>query len=208
MLKAIPAKMKTDPRFRVVVEYGRHGPSSVEISDLRRRRRFARWEGNLADRILMSDAFPAAHRRSGVFRCDKDSVQQLMLAAAATCMPAVDQEARLVDLNRRRLRRDRNGRSSLHNRILDILFSYPGQHFSEQDILCIMTLQFPCIGTRRVSGCLRDFVLWRLVQRIEVDEHNVFYDINTTPHLHVYDPDRRLLLDAPESGVVTARISA
>ena len=196
-----------DRRFRVRIKTGVPRPASIEINDLWRHRRFAKWQGQIVDRILLSKCIPSAHRRGGAFLCDKAVVQDLMLAAAASCLPAITTESSLVEFNRRRLRLDRDGRSALHDRVLDLLFSYPGHHFSEQDVFCVMSLRFPYASTQRVSRCLRDIVNWRLVQRIDVDENNVFFDTNTTAHLHVFDAKRRLLLDAPQSGVVTAELS-
>lgn len=184
------------------------GAPSVSINDLWRNRQVAAWDGYTADRLLESDAIPVAHRRGGIYSCNKETVRRMLLAAAAHCLPEVDADLRLVSLNRRRLRRHREGRSGLHNRVLDLLFGYPSQHFSEQDILCIMALECPSVSAQRVFRCLRDIVDWRLVQRITIDQHNVFFDINTTPHLHVFDPGRRVLLDAPSTGFVTAQAQA
>ena len=189
-------------RFQVHVSC--EEPASIAISDLWRNRQVAAWRGKTADRILRSRAIPTASRRGGKYYCDKHSVRQLFIAAAALCLPEVDADLQLVYLNQHRIRRDRKGRYGLHDRILELLFAYPGHHFSEQDVLCITALQYPCVTSRHVSRCLRDIVDWRLVQRIEIDAANVFFDIDTTPHLHVFDPEKRVLLDAPSTGVVTA----
>lgn len=193
---------RSEERFRVHVSC--EEPPLIAITDLWRNRQVAAWHGKTADRIRQSGVIPPASRPGVAYHCSKRAVRELFMAAAAVCLPEVDAGLQLVYLNQHRIRRDRKGRSCLHDRILELLFSYPGHHFSEQDILCITALHYPSVTAQRVSRCLRDIVDWRLVQRIEIDAANVFFDTDTTPHLHVYDPDKRELLDAPTAGFVTA----
>ena len=65
-----------------------------------------------------------------------------------------------------------------------------------------MLLEAPGLDTRRIIAHLDDIVRWQLVQRIEVDGNNVFYDINTMPHLHLFDARCCMLKDAPSTGLV------
>ena len=109
----------------------------------------------------------------------------------------------VADFEEHRLRAREDHRSSLHNQILRLLFAHSGYHFSENDIVCLTKLETPGIDAHRIVKHLGDIVGWRLVQRIEIDPANVFYDTNTSPHLHVYHARNRTLSDAPSDGIVT-----
>ena len=187
-------------RYRLHVVASPPSIASLEILDLSAQRRLAGWHGTIADRLLNCDALPNKYRFNGVHTCDKKLVSRLMLAAAAADLAAQEEGRRVVPLNQRRMRAHKSGRSLLHNRILRLLYAHPGYHFSEHDVVCLTLLETPGVEASRVLAHLRDIVSWRLAQRIEIDAANVFYDINTTPHLHVFDGRRRALFDAPETG--------
>ncbi len=89
-----------------------------------------------------------------------------------------------------------------HLHIARMLFKYPGNHFSAAAVLSLMLLEYPVFSRSIITPELDDLAHWSVVQRIEIDADNVFYDINTTPHLHLFDPVTRELRDAPASGFV------
>ena len=101
-----------------------------------------------------------------------------------------------------RLRRLGRRLTKLHERIANVLFARPGWHYAHDDVVCTLALCLPVVGRRRVEQHLDDLVRWLVIQRIVVDTNNVFYDIDTTPHLHVFDARSRELHDAPEAGVL------
>ncbi len=96
--------------------------------------------------------------------------------------------------------------AGLHKLIARMLFAHPGQHLSAEDVRCLLLVEFPslALSDHQISTCLADLARWRVIQRIEVDAENVFFDIDTTPHLHVFDPRTRELRDANAQGIVYA----
>ena len=62
--------------------------------------------------------------------------------------------------------------------------------------------------TSLIHACLDDLTTWKVIQRIVIDDENVFYDVDMRPHLHIFDPVTRSLVDAPRAGVVSLEASA
>ena len=91
-----------------------------------------------------------------------------------------------------------------HYRVARLLFSYPGEHLSLEDVTCLLLLESAFLSRHSVRLWLDELVPWRVIQRIEIDARNTGYDIDTRPHLHVYYPKTRSLHDAPADGVLTA----
>ena len=92
--------------------------------------------------------------------------------------------------------------SGAHLQLARILYAHPEHHFSEDEIVCMYLLRFPLRCADRVRLKLLDLAEEKLVQRIVVDDGNVFYDVNTTPHMHIFDSRRRVLYDAPRTSGV------
>ena len=177
------------------------------VYDLRRNAVVVTWRGELARRLLASDI---VRRRpegaAGMGPCDKRFVEELTLAATRIQMERHDEPERRREstMLRRRIAALGLRLPAPHSRIADIMYQRPGQHLSNEDLICLAQLAFPCIDAEQVVSLLDELVRWRLVQRIEVDAGNVFYDIDTRPHLHVFCPRSRELHDAPGNGVVCA----
>lgn len=89
-----------------------------------------------------------------------------------------------------------------HQQIARLLFAYPGNHFSGEEVSCLMLLECPSLEGQRINAQLDDLARWQVIQRIEVDADNVFYDIDTRPHLHLFDAGSRQLSDAPVHGIM------
>lgn len=102
----------------------------------------------------------------------------------------------------RRLARSNSFQAAAHYQIARTLFSHPGYHFCEEDLSCLLQLEYPSFPDRRIPPVLDDLVRWEIIQRIDVDIHNVFYDINTKPHLHIFDSRTGELRDAPVQGIM------
>ena len=192
--------MARPPRFRLLVDNGSLGPTTLEVVDRGAQHRLAQWRGPIAKRLLESAALPRLFKQSGTHECDKAFVQQLMLAAAVIDLPREITCARRCGPIPCRDRRDDDGRSVLHIRLVQMLNAHPGHHFSQDDIVCLTLLENPALNASRIILHLDDIVRWRLVQRIRIDDDHVFYDLDTRPHLHVYDTRRRILMDAPDKG--------
>ncbi len=91
-----------------------------------------------------------------------------------------------------------------HKLIARLLFAKPGQHFSVDDVACLFLLECPSLvfTEEQLTAYLGELARWGIVQRIEVDGDNVFYDINTSPHLHVFNAHTRELNDANLHGIL------
>lgn len=77
-----------------------------------------------------------------------------------------------------------------------VLFAYPGRHFTAQDVTCLAALSAPADIVSGVEQALAGLVSSDVVQRIEISGSPAFYDIDTRPHAHRYDPATGELHDA------------
>ena len=179
---------------------------AIRVYDGMLKRILLKWQGEIARQLLDSDILPLAARCDGCRRCDKDRVHKLTLAAAAIAT-ALD-VGRNADALRQRLDQLKLRLSPFHMHIARLLFTYPDKHFAEEEIICLLTLQTPCVGRRRILLHLDELVRWKLIQRIVVAADRAFYDINTRPHLHVYCRRTHELHDAPSDGVLQVRGAA
>lgn len=188
------------------------------------------WRGAVVRHLIESKVLPRGASRHGHYACDKSFIWHLILAAAATKM-ALDQmdllgtgpstyplqrtyphpyppQAALANRHSRfeslaqRLKRVERCLVAPHQQIARLLFSYPGNHFSGEEVSCLMLLECPSLEVQRITAQLDDLARWQVIQRIEVDTDNVFYDIDTRPHLHLFDPGSRQLSDAPVQGIM------
>ncbi|MEX2125022.1 MAG: hypothetical protein WD795_14095 [Woeseia sp.] len=151
--------------------------------------------------LLESGALPGDLSCSGRHRCDKWFVWHLILAATATQI-ALDQigylGSRLYSIFGKRkpsaqwLPAGRNNgllsealpdcpaRRPLqlaepHKQIARALSARPGHRLTTDDICCLLLLEYPALPARQIRACLDDLVSWRIVQRIEADDGNVFF---------------------------------
>jgi Fe2+ or Zn2+ uptake regulation protein len=187
----------TDDRFRLLVS-GRPGSkTALHIYDRQDRRVLMKWRGEIARRLLWSGCLPHTSRTSGSHPCSKILLKRLSLMATRIELELAQDQA-LND----RLRALQDDIPPSHRRIAELLFSHPGRHLSEHEVISLMLLQYPCIEGPGVAALLEELVTWGVVQRVEVDAHRRFYDIDTRPHLHVYCPETDELRDAPASGVI------
>ena len=199
-----PAR-QSDPRYRLTVKDG--SCPSVCVQD--EERVILRWVGELARRLLSRPTLPERYRKPGTHALSKKHVQCFALAAAALKIQLdteteADRAAARIDANERLWARlDELGIRipALHRRIAQQLFSYPGVHFCEQDVVCMLMLEYTSIEPDRLRQIAMDLARWGIVQRIDVNG-TAFYDINTRPHLHVYRTNTHELVDAPLSGVI------
>lgn len=173
---------------------------AIRVYDGVLKRILLKWQGEIARQLLDSNILPLAARCDGCRRCDKDLVHKLTLAAAAIAT-ALD-IGRDSDALRQRLDRLQLSLSPFHMHIARLLFSCPEKHLAEDEVICLLTLQNPCVSRRRILLHLDELVRWKVIQKIVVAGDRAFYDINTRPHLHIYCRRTHELHDAPSDGVL------
>ncbi len=216
--------------YRLRVEQSPADGPRIRAEDRTSGRTLLEWRGALARHLLQSGALPLSALETADFACDKSLIRHLTLTGAAAQL-ALDQMAELdaAESAPRRMPRLRPvqliadlspderlaerlaeaGRRlpSAHLLVARTLFSKQGEHLAESDVVCLLSLDYPSMRVSLIHACLDDLTAWRVIQRIVIDEETVFYDVDMRPHLHVFDPARRELRDAPDSGVLSVGAS-
>lgn len=169
---------------------------AIRVYDRAQRRVLLRWQGEVARRLLDADDLPLAYLTNGSHRCDKALLRRLTIAAASIGMGLEQPDDRTGPC-----RTDRQ-LPLLHSRVAGLLFDHPDHHFAHEEIICLMGFRFPCIAPRHIEKVLDDLVDSVTIQRVTVNADAVFYDIDTRPHLHVYDARCQELRDADFNGVL------
>ena len=187
-------------RYRLHISDQPGLPAEIRVFDRSLKRVFLKWRGKLARKILYSDSLANSRLSNGFHDCDKALVRSLVLAAARlSLLPRSSEQA---DVLERRLRHLGYPIPALHRRVATFLFQHPGQHFEENEIVCALTSENMFCDAGPIKQALGELVQWDVIQRVEVDDDNVFYDIDTRPHVHVFDARTGVLSDVPESGVL------
>ena len=165
------------------------------------------WRGEVARRLVAKNALARKAAKCGPISISKQAAKRLALQAAAIGYEdgeldvAADSELLVADRLWQRLRDLGIRIPRVHSHVAIALFRYPGEHLSAADALCLAQLTFPNLDAVRLNGCLDDLADWGVVQRISVGV-DVFYDLETAPHLHLFNTQTRELTDAPTSGVI------
>jgi Fe2+ or Zn2+ uptake regulation protein len=102
----------------------------------------------------------------------------------------------------RRLRRLGVNLTGSHRMVATVLFAHPGYHLSRTEVCCLLSLERMPFSREKVVRWLDDLVHWRVIQRIDVTGGHTFYDIDTRPQLHLFDPRTGTLRDGTVQGVV------
>lgn len=197
-------------RYRLFITARGSNAAALSVHDHNRSFPVLEWRGTFARRLLDSDPLPPRDLTNGTYDLDKSDIQQLALAAVSVAMnsrlhnnhKATEVCARAEHNLSLRLKRLHIQIPAFHKRVARLLFQYPGKHLLKEDAVGITVLQYPSVDTRRIESLLDDLARWHVIQRIEVDDEHVFYDIDTTPHLHVYRSQTGELDDAPDTGVL------
>lgn len=165
-------------RYRLLVMNCPDSGARIQVVDRERECQLFDWSGYVARHLLDSgDLDRLALCRCGCHPCDKEVVWHLALRAAA---------ARSVYA----------GLSPTHRHVARILLQNPSHHHTSLDVQCLMAAERQPMTGQAINTCLSDLVRWNMLQRIVVDTDNVFYDVVTKPHPHVFDPVSRSLRDA------------
>ncbi len=161
------------------------------------------WHGETARHLLECQPLTPTLLDEATGVLTNAQVKTLTLAAAARCMAEAIRSRQSPAALDRRLAALGLHLPSLHQRIAAVLFEPPGKHFGQTEAVCAVLLQHPMLCESRLANALEQLAAWSVLQRIEVGDC-VFYDIDTSPHLHVYCERTQQLFDAPQTGVVRA----
>ena len=197
-------------RYRVTIDRSRGAAPDVRVIDRSTGRLLLSWRGRVAAKLLSMDALALQRRQTGGFYCDKPLLQRLAMAGAAAerqvngSLPEHTPEriAPAVEATRASDVTDAGRRSALHAVLLSLLEEFPKQHLAEDDIVCLLQFRLPCIAAGQVRAALSDLAGWNDVQPIRVPTGAIHYDLDTRPHLHVFDARTKQLRDAPACGVL------
>ncbi len=203
-----------DPARRYRLQARRVPTARLRVTDLSLGTDLADWRGPVAHRLLDCDLLPASLKAgSDCYGC-KSLIQRLALLAARHSMirPAVAR-TRLADRRRpcalaRRLRNLHLRLTSDEHSVASLLYGLAGKHLSTDDVTCLLGLRNAPVTERRVDTILRALANKQVVQRLPVRGGPTFYDVDTRPHLHIYDRDSNTLRDADVHGIVEAKSAA
>ena len=205
-------------RYRLHVTARESNAAALSVHDQTLSFPVLEWRGAFARRLLDSNPLSPRDLANGTHGLDKSDLQKLALAAVSIAMSSgphahraqihrdADVRARAELALSLRLKRLRIRIPAFHTRVARLLFRYPGKHLLREDAVGMTALEYPSIDRPRIQSLLDDLVRWRVIQRIEAGietgKEHVFYDIDTTPHLHLYRSQTGELDDAPDTGVL------
>lgn len=200
-------------RYRVSLQIRPGHAPGISVTDKHSGRVILHWRGRVARKLLELDTVKRRARHGRSFDCDKALLKRLAIAGATASRQVGVQHGEPKLAFRQNATRKDNAPdaqissrwSSLHRVLTGLLEEFPKQHLAEEDIVCLMQFRLPCIPRRQVREALSDLADWNHVQQITVPTGAVHYDLDTRPHLHVFDAATQELRDAPESGVLQIR---
>lgn len=165
-------------RYRLAVLQGADSGPRIQVMDCDRGSQLFDWQGYVARHMLNSGELDdVAAGQCGCFPCDKYRVSHLALVAAAARMTLSHLPA-------------------AHRHVATTLLQNSDQHLSAADVRELIAIDFRGIVLQDVESYLGDLVRWELIQRIDVDGGQVFYDVDTRPHEHRFDPVAGRVYDA------------
>lgn len=208
-------------RYRVELSSESGDDRGLVVTDRQSGWRIFDWRGPIVNRLVEDGIVPRPERGPIVLYRDKAFVQHLALAAASTRM-ALDREAipdragiarrrySACELNcplRARLTALGVALGAAHSRIARLLFEHPGHHFSQAEVFCLLELEDIPVRRSNVMRWLDELASLQVLQRIDAAPGRVFYDVDTRPHLHIFDETTGELRDAEVEGVIGASSS-
>ncbi|MEM1439856.1 MAG: hypothetical protein AAF545_15170 [Pseudomonadota bacterium] len=186
---------------------------AVSVVHVATRQCMAEWRGEVARQLLVSPAFRHLVDGDGDYPCSQACVHQILLGAAAieagleglhwrrdtALAPAANHSEVTAGFApeplRKRLARARIMLDGDTQFVARLLFDHPGEHFTARDVVCLATLVSPALKPIDVEEALAELAGVGVIQRIAIDNGPVFYDIDTRPHAHHYDPSSGQLRD-------------
>ncbi|MEM9403902.1 MAG: hypothetical protein AAGA44_15625 [Pseudomonadota bacterium] len=205
------------PARRYRLRASRTPEARLRIIDLALDAELADWQGAIAERLLDCGLLPASLSAGGeCFGC-KNLIQRLALLAASDSLMKTDRfDDAVVELRpsadtgpgscrlEQRLRALNLRLNSDAHSIARLLFRYAGRHLSTDDVTDLLGLRNAPVTRKRVNAVLNELVDKQVVQQLPVYGGPTFYDVDTRPHLHIYDRDSNTLRDADVHGIVDA----
>ena len=157
----------------------------------------AAWRGKTARRLIASGRLPRELVSVSRISTDKTVVRDLILEAAKlTTDPSTGEPALQARLDALGLKL--NGAL---RQVAEMVFEHPEHHHSIDDVRSLLALSGSLLQYR-VAELLQALLEMGVLMQVVVDSNIVFYDVNTSPHLHIFDAHRCVLEDAPATGIV------
>ena len=194
---ALPAAGNRSDRYRFRLDVSQ-AEGCISVIDRWDRSLFLQWRGELASQLIRLGHLASITAGRPPRYCSKNEVRHLALAAASISFAlSQHREPGPSDCAQTGI-----GRSLTlqHRKITDTLRHRRPHHFSHDELLCLLSMEHPGMDIAQLETRLAELVEWGQVQRIEVSPERIFYDIDTRPHLHVFDRRTGTLKDAPAVG--------
>lgn len=170
------------------------------------------WQGKMTHFPPVPDQVPRELFEPGVHLCDKTTLRHLILAATAAQLVqeegcagrATTHPWEAAALARLSIRAGevQYWPGGLHRQVALALFDHEDMHLRAKDVLLLLLADGFSVCLSRVKTCLADLVAGGLIQCVIVKPGFEFYDTDTRPHPHVYDPDTGSLWDIHPTGVL------
>ena len=190
----------------------------LRVIDTFRNAALADWRGAVAERLLSSDLLPASLSAGRDCYACKGLVQRLAMLAASEgmkpsrhsvgCKQSETQPRRSVDYPfcplEHRLRRLDVCLNREQRRVAELLFKHAGDHLSLSEVTCLLNLDHAPVTNDFVCVLLAELAEKQVIQILSISDGPTFYDVDTRPHLHIYDRASNTLKDACVHGVVEA----
>lgn len=202
-------------RYRLKIE--RAPIPRLRVVDASDGTEFVHWQGAVARRLLSCGLLPATLAAGVECSVCKDLVKRLAMLAASEDIkaqtallcerkstPVANQRQlrrRFCPLERRLRRLDVRLTCEQHT-IAELLFRHAGEHLTQDEVTCLLNLQDTPVTNERTVALLSELAAMRVIQALPVSDGPTFYDIDTRPHLHIYNRERNTLHDAAVHGII------
>ena len=171
---------------------------SLKVEDRRSGRVVIDWKGGILRGLIDKHPVLASYSGRRSLDCSKDFIRRLVMTKAALELGEFFESGRETT---------RFSKPDLSDACLaDLLRSRPGVHYTLDDVSCLMALEGYCASTEAIERVLGRLCDEGQLQRIDAAPGRLFYDCDPRPHLHIYDPARDELRDAPDSGVLSVKL--
>lgn len=165
-------------RYRLIVLNCLHSGLHIQVIDCARGCQLFDWRGYVARHIVNSgEVGSLGIGRFGDYSCDKNFVCHLALVAAASHTIY-------------------SKLPTAHRHVAEAMVANSSEHLTAVDLTLLLAVTRTELRQNQVELCLDDLVSWKWIQRVTINQNNVFYDVDTRPHEHVFDPVTRRISDA------------
>ena len=200
-------------QYSLVVQERLHGCRRFRAYDRSERCVVFEWQGRMTHSPFVPDRIPRELVEPGVHVCSKATLRHLILAATAAQLVHEEScstrgvtkhpwEAAANERLSRRAGEINCWPRGVHRTVALALFAHEEAHLRAADVLVLLLADGFFVCLPQVQACLSDLVAAGLIQSIVVKPGFEFYDTNTRPHPHIYDPDTDSLWDIHPRGVL------